>query len=186
MEEIKFYLDEAKEMMDKSLKHTAVEFNKIRAGKASPAMLDGLMVDYYGVPTPLSQASSITTPDARTIAIKPFERKLISEIEKAIKNSDLGLNPQNDGEIVRLTIPPMTEERRRDLVKQVKTEAEAGKVRVRNVRKEINESLRKLLKDGASEDDVKRAEEKTQTLTDTYITKVDQLVAAKEAEIMTV
>ena len=186
MEEIKFYLDEAKDMMEKSLKHTALEFNKIRAGKASPAMLEGLMVDYYGVMTPLSQAASVNTPDARSIVIKPFEKKLIAEIEKAIKNSELGLNPQNDGEVVRLNIPPMTEERRRDLVKQVKVEAEAGKVRVRNVRKEINESLRKLLKEGASEDDVKRAEEKTQALTDTYITKVDQLVAAKEAEVMTV
>lgn len=186
MEEIQMYLDEAKEQMDKSLKHTAGEFSKIRAGKASPAMLDGLIVDYYGVPTPINQAATVNTPDARTIQIRPFERKLISEIEKAIINSDLGLTPNNDGESIRLNIPPMTEERRRDLVKAVKNEAEAGKVRIRNVRKEINEGLRKLQKDGASEDDIKRAEEKVQTLTDSYITKVDDLVAAKEKEIMTV
>lgn len=186
MDEIKFYLDEAKEMMDKSLKHTAYEFTKIRAGKASPAMLEGLMVDYYGVMTPLSQASSITTPDARTIVIKPFEKKMIFEVEKSINKSDLRLNPQNDGEVVRLIIPPLTEERRRDLVKQVKIEAEAGKVGIRSIRKDVNESLRKLLKEGASEDDVKRAEEKIQTLTDSCITKVDQMVAAKEAEVMTV
>lgn len=186
MEEIQLYLDDAKEQMEKALKHTGVEFTKIRAGKASPSMLDGLIVEYYGVPTPIQQAATVNTPDARTIAIRPFEKKLIHEIEKAIKNSDLGLNPQNDGEMIRLNIPPMSEERRRDLVKQVKNEGENGKVRIRNIRKDTNEGLRKLLKDGASEDDVKRAEEKVQKLTDDFIVKVDQLIATKEAEIMTV
>ena len=172
--------------MEKALKHTAAEFSKIRAGKASPAMLDGLMVDYYGVPTPLSQAATVNTPDARSIVIRPFEKKLIIEIEKAIVNSELRLTPQNDGESIRLNIPPLTEDRRRDLVKQVKVESENGKVRVRNIRKETNEALRKLQKEGASEDEVKIAEEKVQKTTDEYIVKVDQLMAAKEAEIMTV
>ena len=186
MEEIKLFLDEAKEMMDKSLKHTGIEFSKIRAGKASPAMLDGLMVDYYGVPTPINQAATVNTSDARTLVIKPFEKKLLTDIERAIINANLGFNPQNDGEVVRILIPALTEERRRDLVKQVKQEAEAGRVSIRNIRKEINEDLRKLQKEGASEDDIKKAEEKVQQLTDSFIAKIEELVAAKEKEIMTV
>jgi ribosome recycling factor len=186
MEEIKLFLDEAKEMMEKSLKHTGIEFSKIRAGKASPAMLDGLVVDYYGVPTPISQAATINTSDARTLVIKPFEKKLVVEIERAIINANLGFNPQNDGELIRILIPALTEERRRDLVKQVKQEAEAGRVAIRNIRKEINEELRKLQKEGASEDDIKKAEEKVQQLTDSYSAKIEELVAAKEKEIMTV
>jgi ribosome recycling factor len=186
MEEIQLFLDEAKESMDKSLRHTNSELTKIRAGKANPSMLDGLMVDYYGIPTPLSQAATVNTPDPRTILIRPFEKKILSEIEKAIKNSDLGLNPNNDGEVVRLNIPALTEDRRRDLAKQAKNEAEAGKVRIRNIRKDINEELRKLLKEGASEDDVKRAEDKVQKLTDDNIVKVDAMYVAKEAEIMTI
>jgi ribosome recycling factor len=186
MEEIQFFIDDAKDAMERSLKHTGTDFSKIRAGKAMPSMLDGIMIDYYGVATPLAQAATVNTPDARTLVIRPFERKIISEIEKAILASDLGLSPSNDGEMVRLNIPPLTEERRRDLVKMVKTEAENGKVRVRNIRKDTNEALRKLMKDGASEDDVKRAEEKVQQLTDTYISKVDGLVVDKEKEIMTV
>jgi ribosome recycling factor len=186
MEEIQFFLDDAKESMDKAVIHTAGELSKIRAGKASPAMLDGLMVDYYGSMSPLSQVASINTPDARSITIKPWEKKLISEIEKAIKNSDLGFNPQNDGELIRINIPQLTEERRRDLVKQAKNEAEAGKVRVRNIRKETNEELKKLMKEGVSEDEVKRAEEKVQQLTDAHIKKVDDILTQKEKEIMTV
>jgi ribosome recycling factor len=186
MEEITMFLDEAGDLMDKALEHTRKEFNKIRAGKASPAMLDGLMVEYYGVPTPLAQASTVNVADARTLLIRPFEKKLIQEIERAIINSDLGLNPQSDGEVVRLTIPPLTEERRRDLVKQVKNEGESGKVSIRSIRKETNEELRKLLKEGASEDDVKKAEEKVQQLTDNHIQKVDQMIVEKEKEIMTV
>jgi len=186
MEEINMFLDEAKELMDKAIKHTGIEFNKIRAGKANPSMLDGLMVEYYGIPTPLNQAATVNTTDARTIIIRPFEKKLISDIERAIINSDLGLNPSSDGEVIRLIIPPMTEDRRRDLVKQVKNEAEAGKVSIRSIRKETNEELRKLQKEGASEDDVKRAEEKVQILTDNHIQKVDQMIAEKEKEIMTV
>lgn len=186
MEEIKLFLDEAKEMMEKSLKHTGIEFSKIRAGKASPAMLDGIVIEYYGVPTPVNQAATINTSDARTLVIKPFEKKLIPEIERAIINANLGLNPQNDGEVIRIIIPALTEERRRDLVKQVKQEAEAGRVAIRNIRKEINEELRKLQKEGASEDDIKKAEEKVQQLTDSYTSKIEELLAAKEKEIMTV
>jgi ribosome recycling factor len=186
MEKIKLFLDEAKEMMEKSLKHTGIEFSKIRAGKASPAMLDGIVIEYYGVPTPVNQAATINTSDARTLVIKPFEKKLIAEIERAIINANLGLNPQNDGEVIRIIIPALTEERRRDLVKQVKQEAEAGRVAIRNIRKEINEELRKLQKEGASEDDIKKAEEKVQQLTDSYTSKIEELLAAKEKEIMTV
>lgn len=186
MEEIQMFLDEAAELMDKAVKHTAAELVKIRAGKANPAILDGLIITYYGVPTHLNQAASVTVPDARTIMIKPWEKSLISEIEKAIINSDLGLNPQNDGESIRLNIPPLTEDRRRQLVKQAKGEAENGKISVRNIRKDTNESLRKLLKDGASEDDVKRAEDKVQVLTDKHNAQIDEILAKKEAEIMTV
>jgi ribosome recycling factor len=186
MEEIQMYLDEAQDMMDKSLKHTGAEFSKIRAGKAMPSMLDGLTVEYYGADTPLSQVASVNTQDARTLVIKPFERKMITDIERAIINSDLGLTPSSDGEVIRLNIPALTEDRRRDLVKAVKNESEAGKVRIRNIRKDINEGLRKLLKDGASEDDVKRAEEKVQKRTDEYIAKIDVLMADKEKELMTI
>ncbi len=186
MEEIQLYLDDAKESMEKTIKHTSQELTKIRAGKAMPNMLDGLMIEYYGSPTPINQVASVTTPDARTLAIKPFEKKMITEIEKAIRNSDLGMNPQNDGETVRLNIPPLTQERRKELVKRVKNEIESGKVSIRNIRKDTNEGLRKLLKEGASEDDIKRAEEKVQQLTDQFIGKVDTLFSAKETEIMTV
>jgi len=186
MEEIQLFLDEARELMEKAIRHTGMEFNKIRAGKASPAMLDGISVDYYGVSTPLNQAATVNTSDARTLVIRPFEKKLISDIERAIINSDLGLNPQSDGEVVRLIIPPLTEERRRDLVKQVKNEGEAGKVSIRSIRKETNEELRKLLKEGVSEDDVKKAEEKVQLLTDNHISKIDQMISDKDREIMTV
>jgi ribosome recycling factor len=186
MEEIQLYLDEAKDLMDKAIRHTGNEFNKIRAGKASPSMLDGLSVEYYGVPTPLNQAATVNTTDARTLVIRPFEKKLISDIERAIINSDLGLNPQSDGEVVRLIIPPLTEERRRNLVKQVKNEGEAGKISIRSIRKETNEELRKLQKEGASEDDIKKAEDKVQQLTDSQIVKIDQMIVDKEKEIMTV
>ncbi|TYZ13333.1 ribosome recycling factor [Hymenobacter lutimineralis] len=185
-EEIKFYLDEAEESMGKALQHTSLELSRIRAGKASPAMLEGLRVDYYGTPTPVSQVANIATPDARTLFIKPWEKNMLGEIVKAIKNSDLGLNPQSDAEGVRLNIPPMTEERRRDLVKQVKSESESGRVRIRGIRKDVNDALRKLLKDGASEDAIKDAEAKVQKATDSYIVKVDDLVSKKEAEIMTI
>nr|WKN37155.1 ribosome recycling factor [Tunicatimonas sp. TK19036] len=186
VEEIELYLDEAKQLMEQSLQHVRQEFNKIRAGKAMPNMLDGLMVKYYGNPTPINQVASITTPDARTIMIKPWEKNVLGEIERAIMNSDLGLNPQNDGEVVRLNIPPLTEDRRRQLVKQAKNEAENGKISVRNVRKDTNDSIKQLLKESVSEDEVKNGEDRVQELTDEYIAKVEDIFARKEKEIMTV
>lgn len=185
-EEIQLYLDEAQEMMDKAIAHVAHEFTKIRAGKAMPSMLDGIMVQYYGNPTPIQQVATVNTPDARTLMIKPWERNILSEIERAIINSDLGLNPQNDGEIVRLNIPPLTEERRRNLVKQAKGEAEHGKISIRNIRKDINDSLKKLLKENVSEDEVKLGEDKVQELTDKHVAKIDELLEKKEKEIMTI
>lgn len=186
MEEIDLVIDMSKDSMDRALKHTQIELSKIRAGRASANMLDGIMVDYYGVPTPLNQVSSVTTPDARTIAIKPFERKLINDLERAIINSNLGLSPANDGEVIRLNIPPLTEERRRDLVKRVKGEIEVARVNIRKVRQEANDELRKIQKDGGSEDEVKKAEERVQKLTDSYILKAEQLMADKEKDIMSV
>ncbi|WP_339874448.1 ribosome recycling factor [uncultured Algoriphagus sp.] len=186
MEEIELYLDEAKELMQKAVAHTSAELLKIRAGKAMPNLLDGIMVQYYGANTPLSQVSSVNTPDARTLSIKPFERSMISEIEKAIINSDLGLAPQNNGEVIILTIPALTEERRISLVKQAKHECEGGKISLRTVRKDINDELKKLQKDGAAEDEIKRAEDVVQKLTDQYSTKIDELLAKKEVDIMKV
>lgn len=186
MEELEFYLEEAKDHMEKSISHVSHALAKIRAGRAMPSMLDGLMIDYYGNPTPISQVASVNTPDAKTLAIKPWEKNMLAEIEKAIINSDLGLNPQNDGEIIRLNIPPLTEERRKNLVKQTRAEAEHGKVSVRNVRKDANDHLKKLLKEHVSEDDVKSAEATIQEFTDNYIKKIDDLLAKKEEEIMTV
>jgi ribosome recycling factor len=185
-EEIQFYLSEAEESMSKSLQHTGLELSRIRAGKASPAMLDSLRVDYYGTPTPIAQVANVSTPDARTLFIKPWEKNIIAEVVKTIKNSDLGLNPQSDAEGVRLNIPAMTQERRKELVKQAKNETESGKVRIRGIRKDVNESLRKLLKEGAAEDAIKDAEAKVQKTTDSYIVKVDELMSKKEAEIMTI
>lgn len=186
VEEIELYLDEAQKLMDQSVQHVHQEFNKIRAGKAMPSMLDGLMVQYYGNPTPINQVASINTPDARTIMIKPWEKNLLGEIERGIMNSDLGLNPQNDGEVIRLNIPPLTEERRKQLVKQAKNEAENGKISIRNVRKDTNDQIKQLLKENVSEDEVKRGEDRVQELTDAHIKKVDEVLERKEQEIMTI
>jgi ribosome recycling factor len=144
------------------------------------------MIDYYGMATPISGAASITTPDARTIAIKPFEKGIFGEIEKAIRNSNLGLNPMNDGETIRLAIPPLTEERRRDLVKRVKQEIEVAKINIRNARQDGNNSIKKLKGDGVSEDAIKAAEDKIQKTTDGFITKIDQIFSEKERDIMVV
>lgn len=179
-------LDDCKEKMEKAVAHTESELTKIRAGKANPSMLDSVFVDYYGSSAPLSQVSNINTTDARTIVIQPWERTLLGTIEKAIIDSNLGLNPQNDGTIIRLIIPPLTEERRRDLVKKAKEEAEKGRVAVRNIRKDTNEAIKKLKNDGASEDEIKVGEAEVQKLTDAFSAKVDQLVDAKEKDIMTV
>ena len=186
MEEIELFLDDAKDTMEKALKHLSIELTKIRAGKASAAMLDGIQVEYYGMMSPLNTIASINTPDARTISVKPFEKKLIGEVEKAIRNSNLGINPNNDGELIRLSIPPLTEERRRDLVKKVKQEVETAKVNVRNIRKDTNDDIRKLVKDGVSEDAVKAGEERVQKLTDAFISRIDETFAMKEKDILSV
>jgi ribosome recycling factor len=186
MEEIEMYLEEAREMMEKAIHHVNFSFSKIRAGKASPGMLDGIMVEYYGNATPLNQVSSVNTPDARTIVIKPWEKKIIPDIERAIINSDIGLNPQNDGELIRLNVPPLSEERRQQLVKQAKHEAEMGKVSIRNIRKDTNVHLKQLLKEHVSEDAVKRGEDEVQKLTDEYIVKIDEMLVKKEKDILTV
>jgi ribosome recycling factor len=184
MDEIDLYLDDAKAQMNKALAHVGQELAKIRAGKANPAMLDGIMVSYYGTHTPLNQVSSLTTPDARTIFIKPWEKGMIPEIEKAILTANLGLNPQNDGQQVIINIPMLTEERRKQLVKQVGQECEHGKISIRNVRKETNEELKKIK--GIPEDDLKTAETKVQEMTNEFIAKIDALMKKKEGEIMTI
>ncbi|MBL7870123.1 MAG: ribosome recycling factor [Cyclobacteriaceae bacterium] len=184
MEEIELFLEEAKDQMNKTIIHVGGELAKIRAGKANPAMLDGIQVSYYGVMSPLNQISSITSPDARTLFIKPWEKTLIQEIEKAIMIANLGLTPQNDGQQIIINIPMLTEERRRQLVKQASHECEQGKVSVRSIRKETNEQLKKIK--GVSEDDVKNAEDTVQKLTDDFSSRIDSLLKKKEAEIMTV
>ena len=178
------FLEEAEELMKKAIQHTGAELVKIRAGKAMPSMLDAVQVDYYGAMTHLSQVASVTTPDARTLMVKPWEKKLIPDIEKAIINGNLGFNPQNDGEVIRINIPALTEERRIQLVRQVKAEGEHGKVSIRNARKDTNDSLKKLLKEGASEDAIKIAEDEVQKITDSNVHAIDELVSKKEADIM--
>ena len=183
---ISLQLDDSTELMTKAVAHTETELTKIRAGKAMPSMLDGIFVDYYGTATPLAQVSNINTPDARTLAIQPWEKTMLGPIEKAILDANIGLTPQNDGSIIRLNIPPLTEERRRDLVKKVKEEAEKGRVAIRNIRKDANDTIKKLKADGVSEDEIKAGEAEVQKLTDSYIAKVDLLAEAKEKDIMTV
>jgi ribosome recycling factor len=184
MEELELYLDEANDLMTKSLNHLGHELTKIRAGKANPSMLDGLLVSYYGAMSPLQQVSSITAPDARTLFIKPWEKNIISEIERTIINANLGLNPQNDGQQIIINIPMLTEERRKQLVKQASQEGEQGRISIRNIRKETNEQLKKIK--GVSEDDVKNAEAKVQKMTDEFMARIDAHLKKKEVEIMTV
>ncbi len=186
MEEIDFILDSTKESMDGSLSHLEKEFLNIRAGKASPAMLGGVKVDYYGSQTPLSQVANVSTPDARTLTVTPWEKNMLQPIEKAIMIANLGFNPMNNGDNIIINIPALTEERRRDLVKQAKSEAEDAKIGVRNARKDANNDIKKLEKDGLSEDVCKNAESDVQALTDSFIKKIDELLAIKEAEIMKV
>ncbi len=183
---VKKLIEDARENMNKAVDHVELELQKIRAGKASPQMLDGITVDYYGTPTPLSQVANVNTPDARTIVVQPWEKSLISAIEKAITDANLGINPQNDGIVIRLNVPPLTEERRKDLVKKVKAEGEAGKIAIRNIRKDVNEKIKKAQKEGVSEDEVKVGEAEVQKLTDSYILKVDKHIDLKDKDIMTV
>ena len=185
-EEIDFILDSTKEAMDGSIAHLEKEFLNIRAGKASPAMLGSVFVDYYGSATPLSKVSKISVPDARTITLQPFEKNMLHVIEKAIMIANIGFNPMNNGDLIIISVPPLTEERRKDLAKQAKAEAEDAKVGIRNVRKDSNNEIKKLEKEGTSEDICKTAEESVQNFTNTYIRKVDELLVTKEAEIMKV
>jgi ribosome recycling factor len=184
MEEIELYLDEARDHMTKALNHVTHELTKIRAGKANPAVLDGVQVSYYGAMTPLNQVATITIPDARTIFIKPYEKNMVPEIEKAIMNANLGFTPQSDGQQIIINLPMLTEERRLQLVKQVGHECEQGRIAIRNVRKDANEHIKKIK--GAPEDDVKNGESEVQKLTDEFTAKIDTLFKKKEAEIMTV
>jgi ribosome recycling factor len=186
MEEIEFIIDEAKESMNGSIAHLEKEFLNIRAGKASPQMLGSVFVDYYGSQTPLSQVANLNVPDARTITIQPFEKSMLQPIEKAIMVANIGFNPMNNGDVIIISVPPLTEERRRDLVKQAKVEAEDAKIGIRNSRKDANSDIKKLEKDGTSEDACKTAEDEIQTLTNAFIKKIDELLAAKEVEILKV
>ncbi|MBL7924839.1 MAG: ribosome recycling factor [Bacteroidia bacterium] len=186
MNDVKPILDYMQDHMQKAITHLESELVKIRAGKASPSMLDGVLVDYYGSMTPLSQVANINTPEARTIVIQPWEKSLIKAIEKAIIDSNLGLTPANDGLLIRISVPPLSEERRKDLVKRAKAEGEHAKVGIRNLRRDANENIKKAQKSGLPEDVAKEAEAKTQKITDDYIAKVDKHLEAKEKEIMTV
>ena len=185
-EEIDFILESTEESMEGSIAHLGKSFLNIRAGKASPAMLGSVFVDYYGSATPLSQVSKISVPDARTITLQPFEKNMLQAIEKAIMIANLGFNPMNNGDVVIISVPPLTEERRRELAKQAKAEAEDAKIGIRNARKDANTEIKKLEKDGTSEDVCKSAEDDVQNLTNAYIKKIDELLVEKEAEIMKV
>ena len=186
MEEVKKIFDHAVGEMNNAVDHLETELSKIRAGKASPQMLDGLYVDYYGANTPLNQVGTVNTTDARTLVVQPWEKSMLVPIEKAIQAANLGLNPQNDGIVIRIAVPPLTEERRKDLVKKTKAEGEHCKVTIRNARRDANEGLKKALKAGLPEDMEKEATLKVQHLTDSYIIKVDKHLETKEKEIMTV
>lgn len=186
MAEVKTYLNAAEEKMQMAVEFLEDALAHIRAGKASPRILDAVMVEYYGSMVPLSNVSTITTPDARTITILPWEKPMLREIEKAILNSEVGITPENNGEIIRLGIPPLTEERRKALVKQSKQEAENAKVSIRNARRDAIEGLKKAIKEGMPEDVEKDGEASVQKLHDKYVKRVDEIFAAKEKEILTV
>ena len=185
-EEVELVLDVAEEKMQDSIKHLEKTLSKIRAGKANPSMLSGLSVDYYGTDTPLSQVANIGTSDARTIVIQPWEKAMIAPIEKAIMVANLGFNPDNNGEVIRINIPMLTEERRTNLVKQVKNEGEDAKISIRNSRRDANDEFKQMKNDGLSEDIAKRSEDEVQKLTDKYYEKVESLIDTKEEDIMTI
>jgi ribosome recycling factor len=186
MSDVKTVLDFAKGAMEKAISHLEVELQKVRAGKANPVMLENIMVDYYGSKVPISNTASINSQDARTLIVQPWEKTMLTPIEKAIQMANLGLNPQNDGVLIRIMIPPLTEERRRDLTKMAKSLGEDAKVGIRATRKEAMESIKKLQKDGLPEDEAKSAETQVQTITDAHVIKVDKHIEQKEKEIMTV
>jgi ribosome recycling factor len=183
-EEIEFILDTAKEAMDSAIKHLEKQMVNIRAGKASPAMLGSVLVNYYGNQTPLNQVANVNTPDGRTITVQPWEKNMLQEIEKGIMYANLGFNPMNNGDTIIINVPPLTEERRRDLAKQAKAEAEDAKIGVRSARKDANNDIKKS--DDISEDLKKNAEIDIQQMTDKYVKKIDDMFELKEKEIMTV
>ncbi len=185
-EEISRIIKDTEAAMLKALNHLEAELVKIRAGKANPNMLDGIMADYYGNPTPINQVANITVLDARTISVQPWEKNMLQVIERAITMANIGINPQNDGNVIRLFMPPLTEERRKELVKRCNAEGEHAKVAVRNIRRDGIEAIKKLQKDGLSEDISKDAEKEAQDTTDKYISLIEKHLAAKEKEIMAV
>ena len=185
-EEVKMFMDEAKELMQNAIAHLENELAKVRAGRANPKILNDVLVDYYGSPTPLAQVANITVPDPRTIAVQPWEKSMLAPIQKAIMNANLGFNPDNNGEIVRINVPPLTEERRKELVKQSKGIGETAKVSIRNARRDAIDMFKKMVKDGLPEDAAKDAEAEVQKITDSYNKKVDEVLAQKEKDIMTI
>ena len=186
MTDVKTYLEPAEEKMEMAVAYLEEALAHIRAGKANPKILDGIRVDYYGSAAPISNVANVSVPDARTIAITPWEKSMFKEIEKAMINSDLGIAPENNGEVIRISIPPLTEERRKALVKQSKGEAENAKISVRNARRDAIEGLKKAVKNGMPEDVEKDAEAKVQKIHDNYMKKIEDVFAAKEKEILTV
>lgn len=185
-DELNIIEEQVLEGMDKAINHLETELIKVRAGKANPNIVDGIVVDYYGTATPINQIGNITVADARTLNIQPWEKNMLQPIERAIINSNIGITPQNDGNIIRLFMPPLTEERRRELVKRAQGEGEHSKVSIRNIRRDAIEQVRKLQKNGLSEDIAKDSEKNIQEMTDKYILLVDKHLSAKEKEIMTV
>jgi ribosome recycling factor len=185
-EDVELITEETKDRMEKALEHLEHELARLRAGRSNPALLDGITVDYYGVNSPLSQVSNINTPDPKTIMIQPWEKTMLGTIEKAIMAANIGLVPVNNGEVIRISIPSLTEERRHQLVKQVRNEGETARISVRNARKWANDELKQLLKDGLPEDVEKNAVEKIQEMTNSFNAKVDKVVALKEKDVMTV
>jgi ribosome recycling factor len=185
-EELDMILADATENMEKAIGHLELELGKLRAGKANPQMLDGITVDYYGSHSPLNQVSNVSVTDARTISIQPWDKNMIQPIEKAIIAANMGVTPQNDGQLIRLFLPPLTEERRRDLVKKVNGEGEHAKVSIRGIRRDVIEHIKRLMKEGLSEDIGKDSEADTQALTDKFISLIDKHCASKEKEIMIV
>jgi ribosome recycling factor len=185
-EEVKLILDSTKEEMQNAISHLETELVKVRAGRATPSIVENILVDYYGSRVPMSQVSNISVPDARTLKIQPWEKAMLGPIGEAITHSNLSLNPQNNGELIIISIPPLTEERRKELVKRAKSEGETAKVSIRNNRKEANDLIKALKGKGLPEDEAKGAEDKIQDLTNSHITKVDAVVEAKEKDIMTV
>ena len=185
-DELNIITELAQEGMEKAISHLETELVKVRAGKANPNLVDGIVVDYYGTPTPINQVGNISVADARTLTIQPWEKNMLQPIERAIIAANIGINPQNDGNMIRLFMPPLTEERRRELVKRSQAEGEHSKVAIRNIRRDAMEQVKKLQKNGLSEDICKDAETNIQEMTDRYISLVDKHLVAKEKEIMTV